>query len=115
MTREEILTMKQGKELDCLVTEHIFKIKPFADDGEIMGRVYRNSQGGEFYSKDYSSEIRSAWEVFSEITAGYKRWNINYGYPIITITIGADEYDIPTESIEEAICKAALLTTLNIK
>lgn len=91
MTREEILAMKPGRELDCLVAEHIFGywwadgpkydydgpceweriLVPPAISREEMKRYNFPPKGKIpktfFVHEEYSTDIAAAWEVLIHI------------------------------------------------
>ncbi|WP_028609218.1 BC1872 family protein [Paenibacillus harenae] len=103
LTREKVLAMKPGRELDALVAERV------------MGIILPNIHNANFYSTD----IDAAWELVEKM-----RDNKIY----LDIRVWPDEYQVlPHEnennklvyewivkrkSLTEAICKAALLTTI---
>jgi len=105
MTRDEILAMEPGRELDALVAE------------KVMGWThYREEWGGVVPDSisHYSTDISAAWEVvekmgpFTQLTAdiynGITVWHCSFSV--------VDSVDAVTAP--EAICKAALLAALEV-
>lgn len=105
MTREEILAMDPGRELNIVVAENVF---------ELQGLHLMNE-----FLPDYSGSISAAWEVVEKM-----RTNKIY----LDIRVWPDEYQVlphqdennklidrwivKSPSLPESICKAALLSVL---
>lgn len=99
LTREEILAMEPGQELDELICNHIF-------DLEMVAHVH------------YSSDISAAWEVVTHLKS--KHWYFmlsdeNEGWEA---SFYWDPHRPAFEALSsvapEAICKAALLAALKL-
>ena len=113
MTKQDILSMKPGKELDGLIAEHIFGAKwgitpPDIDDNfggeQILISFFRN----------YSTNISDAWIVVDKIDTTFlvrkigNKWIARfYGSPRLEIFIAK------ANNAPEAICKAALFWKLD--
>ena len=102
MTKEEILAMKPGQELNAKVAEYVMGHEVLRD--ATMGYMERSLVDGESVwglPEPYSEDI-SAAELVVE-----KMIEIGYGDAISSADCGEGRY---TEA--EAICKAALLAML---
>ena len=116
MTREQILSMEAGPELNELVAVHVMGWEKCRDgdrwacNGKELGPDHATAKGdglGDYYYPDEewspSSDIAAAWEVVEKIDAcgdNVKRCNFRMMLDdIFTIT-------------PEAICKAALLAVM---
>ena len=131
MTREEILAMKAGRELNIRVAEDVMGFE-FSED-EIFGDTesYKLSRrrtplarfaGNQIYGplRHYSEDMSAAQRVvdklkkynvrleFNHHTENWEAWfshrKADFSYPIASAV-----------TIPEAICKAALLTMLEVK
>ena len=105
MTREEILAMRPGVELNLLVCEKVF-------DNKTFGSV-----------KPYSTDISAVWRVLRKLREEY--WCIEIKIadtclvtmellrtPPIKVEVGAGT---SFDRLPEAICKAALLAKLRAR
>ena len=141
MTRDEILAMEPGRELDALVAERVMgKPKPTViprsdekfletwDDwgGAWLARFKGDNEIGQYYALPFSTNISKAWEVVEKIDAGSYRWRLaskhcRSGHVWWTATL--DKYlgavngwkemvYAPGDTAPEAICKAALLAVM---
>lgn len=121
MTREEIIAMEPGIELDRLVSVHVmgFEIrKEYLPDQSYHEYYYR--EGWKYENVNYPDEwqpsrlISAAWEVLehlkdkgAEINIGYyEQWDCSIDYPI------GCNWRAAARTAPEAICKAALLAVL---
>lgn len=119
LTREEIMEM-EGRELDVVVSQRVFGAEVRATVGEIR---YRRDGIGATLPR-YSTDISAAWEVVELLDKhGIVRISNGDGdsrdcafMPYIPAPYG--EYSFASVSIEggsfpEAICRAALIATLD--
>lgn len=129
MTREEILNMPAGKEMDALIAEKFFEITnpdptkcPYCGFEMWVGGAGNRSRCsicGEWrYSayKEYSTDITEAWEVVNKTSLfnvcvlygsdSDQRWVIIITKPEF------GEAEIIAETAPLAICRAALLATI---
>lgn len=124
MTKEEILVMEAGRELDTLVAEEIFGM-----------RVYRNPHDWQTYLprgnaqrlKKYSTTASAAWLVWLAVTKDHPEdWAIySDSNSEVTVEHYPDDYKGNRESwcgdfrvdglFPEVMCKAALLAVLSMK
>lgn len=123
LTREQVLEMKEGRGLDRLIKEHVFKEDlseyHWARSGPSM---FRNHEGGVNWIDipQYSTDISAAWEVVEMLQASHMYTDIRtcadfYEVWIVIPPFMKEEQGTETVSspkISEAICKAALLTTI---
>lgn len=134
MTRDEVLKMEPGNDLDILVTEKVFgwqkgtnkfKISGWQWSGRDGKPVLDDSWDGEWVAPfrcvpKYSTDIKTAWEVVKKINE--RGWHVNIktysdGDVVVSILsyLGRFIDDALTQSVPEAICKAALLAVLEEK
>lgn len=130
MTREEILSMEPGIRLDSMVAENVMGFR-FEEYGKIDaqypcvtpvddGLIFWASadKDGRIFSP--STDIAAAWEVVEKLTSdGYKvvigydprllelQWTVLMGH-----LFDSEKHEVKYDAVQEAICKAALLTTL---
>jgi hypothetical protein len=135
-TREEILNMPAGREMDALVAEKVMEQTDFSHPGFFWGegttedgkdgwdgfqcpRCNADSEDGGKCCKHYSTSIAAAWEVVEKINKEHD----------VQIAIGKDEKEnrvevllwgsdsgcvyAPTAPL--AICRAALLAVMEVK
>lgn len=110
MTREEILTMEPGRELDALIEQHVFgkRVEWIQDEVTDPYPIVPAEYG--YIVENYSSDISAAWEVVEKRNRWFSlQWNgLEY-----VCEIGIDApCKIGAKSAPEAICKAALLAIL---
>ena len=125
MTRDEILNMPAGYEMDALVLAYVFGVMAFRDGN---GKAYKL---GAFQENEpvpnYSTDISAAWEVYEKIISDCKSnngepdffmLNAYHAYPergwyIAKIWAHHDgdivEFELTAPSAPLAICRAALL------
>lgn len=142
LTREKVLAMVEGKELDRLVAERIMGWQMYHYNKDVPSRCYYmlvdenwdavaddvpfTLQNGERKTeeeawndnKSFSTEISAAWEVLEKLvdngfTVGASKYAENNLYYAHVLKNGVDICDVQMmSSAPEAICKAALLTTI---
>lgn len=127
MTREEILGMEAGLELDSLIAEKVMGYKKeFNKRTVIRGteHFYRLwVSGNEIISPialyQPSRDIKAAWEVVEKLVTSNKRvmiYNLIQGFKVkIFLSTGEVIVNINAKTAPEAICKAALLVVLEEK
>jgi hypothetical protein len=123
-TREEILALEAGQDLDRLISIHVmgFEIrKEYLADQSYHEYYYR--EGYKYENVNYPDEwqpsrfIDVAWEVLEQFkqytvmkAAG---WEKEYDCRI-WVGITGDQWSVQAKTAPEAICKAALLAKLNL-
>lgn len=112
MSKDEILAMKPGRELDALVAEKVMGLP----------KPYETRPGGDWvYNvqdsfvpvrtlKRYSTDISAAWEVVEKMDADSFDLKIIKSGQYNEVTIG--DKTVVRVNILEAICKAALLVVM---
>jgi len=140
MTKEEILAMKPGRELDVLVAKEIFSIEvewdyaPWDINKQLPKQPYRKGEprtvlgptahavGNTIY--EHSTDISSAWQVVVKLDDdGWYYTIAKFGIPNspdfircnftkIGIAVVYADVNNSTE-LPKAICKAALLAKLS--
>jgi len=104
MTRDELLELKPGRELDALVAEKVM--------GYITHGQFREKNGVRVMIDRYSTDIAAAWEVvemFSYIDI--HRYDDFFACAIYPIGNSA-VMRARGKTMPEAICKAALLAVM---
>lgn len=136
MTREEILAMKPGRELDALVGEYVFEFKRGLTPPDYCGKnggtdillppdlpmdfVYppRGKIALWYHCKRWSTDLSAAWEVrqwLSENIGGVILMNLCDLKPeYCEIYRGKEKkvIKVQAKAAPEAICKAALLAVM---
>jgi hypothetical protein len=116
VTRDEILAMEPGEELNLLVGEKVFGLKFTSFP---RGKCYYVDGMGWHTVNDYSTRISDAWEVVERM----HRWggcNLGcYGSRhgkvkwVVVDTIAPNgHHKVTAHTAPEAICKAALLVVM---
>ena len=111
MTRDEVLAMKPGRELDALVAEKVmgWKVAQVFDLKDTDGTNIAN--GITPYSigqrvPHYSTDIAAAWEVVGKFEyIDVRRFKDHWGCTVYGQTVTG-------KTAPEAICKAALLAVM---
>jgi hypothetical protein len=134
MTKEEILGMEVGNDLDILVAEKVFGWRKGTNEYNILGWQW-SCQGGNPILDDgwdgvwvtplsctpnYSTDIKAAWEVFEKFgfqgsvtySGSYYYCEIMNGWNKTGAIYGKAEN---CNSAPEAICKAALIAVMEEK
>lgn len=134
LTREQILAMPVGREMDVLVARHLYACRAWLTNDHPSGAVWsphpeENRVAYAFVVPFFSTEIAAAWEIVEELT---ERLAASYDVPVrifwdsewncqFAITYGV--YDDPGETAHfsatgrtapESICRAALLACLDL-
>lgn len=134
MTREEVLGMEAGRELDQLVAEKIMEIDLIrmvhpdeyvtmemaidAGDRSLAGSLYRQAEFEQIEPPPFSTSIEAAWEVVKKLKNDFifdlsfsDKWCCQFLK--FHEEIGeVDEYIATSETAPEAIVKAALLAVM---
>jgi len=135
MTKEDILAMEAGRELDALVAKDIFGIEVEWDysswdiNKQCPKQPYRKGEprtvlgpmahavGNTIY--EHSTNIAAAWQVVMKMIAEYGDFIIDYdnGYEGGPWSASVDKLRVAAlaKTAPEAICKAALLTKYSPK
>ena len=137
MTRDEILAMPAGREMDALIAQYVFgwKLRYVPKDarGENQGFVLVSAVISDalddaridypkigalptyYYCRDWSTNIQSAWEVVQYFVVRNKRPEIVRG-PEHEWFVQLDDFNEESAVYEEniciAICRAALLAVM---
>ena len=115
MTKDEILAMKPGRELDTLVAEKIFGLEYM----ECIG-CYIDSNGDEQKIQRHSTDIETAWEVIEKIIANKLEPMLSFQNGLWCMAILNARYNDPfidlaqCKTAPEAICKAALVAVSKV-
>jgi len=125
-TKEEILAMEPGRELDALVAEHVFGWIPIVNykSGTLEWRRY--SANGSLtvcpshwkttQPPAYSTDIEEAWEMLEKLGGGWiAKDSDGHEAGIYCNNQYRSEWIASCQrSAPEAICKAALLAKLEV-
>jgi hypothetical protein len=135
MTHEEILAMKPGRELDCLVAEKFFGYKvewlpnprhPHEHGKNVAIEPMTCSPPHLFKGwwcptyweiPHYSTDIAVAWQVVEKMQE--RDWMgvmispaMGHGWKGWAVNFGGDDSLVYGETLPEAVCKAALLAVM---
>ncbi|MNI36911.1 hypothetical protein D3C73_909790 [compost metagenome] len=116
MTREEILAMEPGRELDVLVEKYVFGNQISWMQDEYSDPVPVAGVHG-YIIDHYSTDISAAWEVVEKLQESHLYTDIRTcaDFYEVWITIhreGNQTETFASPKLPEAICKAALLAVL---
>lgn len=120
MTRDEILALKPGRELDALVAEKVMGWTyghPCPEGMDCLHWVDEKGEVRDYKPPQYSTDISAAWEVFEK--NGYYG-NVSYMGVEYVCTLWSkwDDEGLGVDvtatgnTAPEAICKAALLAVI---
>lgn len=142
MTREEILNMPAGREMDVLIAEKVMQLDHYEHrweaDGECekckcvtdfhSGRIYLNYKKIDYRDctnpDPYSTDISAAWEVVDEIKDKWGMVNLEYSHDKELDPPDADKWSVYfdidfddsfmafADTAPLAICRAALLAVV---
>ena len=111
MTREEILNMPAGREMDALIAENVFNV--FVH--RLNGSAFSVSMLNEI--PHYSTDISAAWEVVEKLhkendifdvwhekDTGFDWW--------CEVVNNGDGWNVNAKTAPLAICRAALLAVM---
>ncbi|QUL57546.1 hypothetical protein KDC22_14345 [Paenibacillus tritici] len=137
LTREEILAMEPGPELDKLIAEHVMGWSIYRFDKDVPERCYymlvdksfdpvvdggywnagerKTEEEAWNDNRPFSTDISAAWEVLNkviemgmEINVGfYQKWDCALDYR-------GTQWNEQADTAPEAICKTALLAVLGL-
>jgi hypothetical protein len=124
MTKEEVLALPAGRELDAKI--HHFLHHRHTVEGEVycMGDHHRSEDCEWLPLPKYSTDIAAAWEVVEvlerkQIVVRIDRlpeWDLGRGEAVWQVVFDALEltpsFKAEADTAPLAICRAALLTTL---
>lgn len=112
LTREKILAMPAERELDALVAEHVFGYKIVDHDRAVWCRTHYDEL------KRYSRDLYAAWEVLNVMREKYTWVGVDstkFGWRCLIIGQKDNEGgEWHGETVNEAICKAALLAVMGL-
>lgn len=140
LTREEILAMEPGPELDKLIAEHVMGWSIYRYDKDVPKRCYYMLVDKSFDSvvddgswnagerkteeeawkdnRSFSTDISAAWEVVTQLKLNNWEFIIASEDDKIDVTFYWDAHRMEGAifggTAPEAICKAALLAVLNL-
>lgn len=137
MTKEEVLAMEAGRELDLLVAEEIFGIEvewdyspldlnhvlpklPFRK-GESRVAIDPSAHGVENTICKYSTDIAAVWPVVEKLSplivqiAHYPSRSSHTAWVIEDRNGSFTVAEVEAKTAPEAICKAALLAKLEVE
>lgn len=106
MTREEILNMPAGREMDAWIAEIVgWIIEDFTAISPRGSRWARNAHGDDDWLPYYSTDVLAAWEIIERYTdAVVEKVGEHYYVNLFVDSAYA-------ETAPLAICRAALLAT----
>lgn len=108
-TREQILALEPGRELDKIVAEHVTKYQSLT--------THLNADGTFGYLPNYSTDIAAAWEVVKHMKDSWEfvlssedgKWEVIFYWDVHKPC-----KTVKDTTAELAICKAALLAVLDL-
>ncbi|WP_405131878.1 hypothetical protein MHB43_10235 [Paenibacillus sp. FSL H8-0317] len=136
LTREQVLGVDPGRDLDVLVAEHIFGWRRIqgpphdydgaVEHGEVLipPTVPTNEalqmlppKGSVplsyFVNRHWSTDIYRAWMVIKQVEREWA-WEMKMHNVACEVDVRIGRKDYSSENVSEAICKAALLAVLDL-
>lgn len=115
MTRDEILNMPAGREMDALIAERVMGRDVLLGSDWYFPSPY--GFGGHKSVPHYSTDIGNAWEVVDEMQAARNYWAYtgslsSYCYAMFAGHQSQHEYRAEADKMPLAICRAALLAVM---
>ncbi|PIH58259.1 hypothetical protein [Paenibacillus sp. LK1] len=136
LTREQVLSVEPGTDLNVMVAEHIFGWRRISgpthdydgtvEQGEVLVPLGMSDAHAYammpprgsipisyFINRNWSEDIYRAWMVIKQVEKEWA-WEMKMynGAGEVDVRIGRKDYS--SENVSEAICKAALLAVLDI-
>ena len=121
LTREQIMNMPEGRELDTLVAQHIMELTIVPDGLKYSPRYYLPEYKETYHREvpNYSTNISAALEVVEKMRKNKIYLDIRVWPEEYQVLPHQDEHNkliehciVKSPSLPEAICKAALLASL---
>ena len=120
LTREEILSLLPGRELDALIAKHVMGLDMVEDQLPQLPRYYLTDYEKTIHRDVplYSSDISAAWEVVTHLKSKYwyfmlsdenEGWEASFYWDP-----HRPAYEALSAEAPQAICKAALLASLKL-
>ena len=117
MSRDEILNLPAGSEIDALIEEKIFDRTLC---GNNLGSYIKKPNGYEDLRliKKYSTDISAAWKVVEEVAGPESLLSATIvgqyagGQWRCLFSNAFDAFDVTADTAPLAICRAALLTVM---
>jgi hypothetical protein len=114
MTREEVLDMPAGREMDVLIAENVMgwaEIREEKYQGERVVAGRPPSETRLSFVPFYSTDIAAAWEVIEKFD--FMKLTKSFGVKgVVWIVKMSDGTEVFENSASLAICRAALLATI---
>jgi hypothetical protein len=123
LTREQVLSMETGRELDALVAEKVMGLQGFRKGTpgyEGWEYIYTSNLGDNQPIPHYSSDLSAAWEVIEKFdNMTFRRGREADGhirhFAYIWLNSDDDKHEMCKASkMPEAVCKAALMAVMNL-
>ena len=119
MTRDEILAMTAGRELDKLVAEKCLGLEVLTSANNAVCDYYSPQINikGRSELPFYSTDLNAAWDALGgkyELTLMARAGKMRLHTVLIYRGYGKTTIEIRSENPSEAICKAALLAEMGL-
>ena len=114
LTSAQVLKEPAGPRINAWVAERVMGLLPRTSIGKRGQSTLWYTDSGELVNRDWSADISAAMEALEDVVgAGYYKIESGYsGETIVEIVIPGSDVRASADTIEVAICRAALLTTL---
>ena len=115
LTREEILAMEPGRELDALVADKVIGMDLVEDTQLQLPRYYLPEYDRTIHRDVplYSSDISAAWEVLEYMQDSGWSWDMKMNNLAKEVEVRIGRGQAVSKSVPEAICKSALIANLD--
>lgn len=126
MTKDEILKMEAGRDLDELIAEKVMGLSPcvFRMTGQISASTLWNCKHDDCRNcypknkdapmKSYSTDISAAWQVVEKMNCWMDLIHQTDGNYVVAFVTKEDQvYQVRKKTAPFAICRAALLAVMD--
>jgi len=107
LTRESIIAMEPGRKMDAEVALRVMGVKEVT----VVGHHYYIEPLDKKLPA-YSTDISAAWELINKAQSDGRAWGMSMVNVSQEVDVQIGRGIATSNSVPEAICKAALLTTL---
>ena len=128
ISKEEIMMLRSGREIDLLVAEQIMGWRVETDKARLRklhgsfsndeGRVWWRNPEGAWHCDPpgYSSDIKEVWKVVEQMETKGKTLSLFQGSKGNRVAFDKPDAELPAYIVEKsmllAICKAALIASI---
>ena len=125
MTRDEILNMPAGREMDALVAEKVMTLNVWQHEKRVKQLAFRGNRSrevlgtvieiiaGDRMLQNYSTDIAAAWQVVEKTKNDYDITRVGGKWHAWLFAIDEVLTEAYADTAPLAICRAALLAVMD--